>query len=309
MAGEPTFRASFSEVFSPTEAIATSRHHLAVSSSIKAREASYNVQLFDRVGRRVELTAAGRLFLDEARGVLSRANAAALVLSELGGLKRGILNVLASQTIANYWLPQQLMRFYGIYPQVEVRLTVGNTQTVAQAVMEGVAEIGFIEGVVDEPALAATRLAEDQMVIVVSADHPCARHPTSNLRKLLSELSWVVREKGSGTRSEFETALKSLAIDPSELQTAMVLPSNEAVLSALKGSRCAAAMSKMAVASMIETDILCAIDTSLPPRAFTLVRHKQRVETAAAGSCASSALWRISPRRIGDGKRSWMPAD
>src|SRR5262249_1501738 len=72
----------------------------AVSAAIAALENAHATALFHRVGRRIELTEAGRLFLDEARSVLTRAAAAELALSELGGLKRGTITVNASQTIA-----------------------------------------------------------------------------------------------------------------------------------------------------------------------------------------------------------------
>jgi DNA-binding MarR family transcriptional regulator len=81
----------------------------AVSASIVALEGRHGAKLFNRVGRRIELTEAGALFLAEARAVLARAESAELVLSELGDLKRGVLSVHASQTIAGYWLPRHLV--------------------------------------------------------------------------------------------------------------------------------------------------------------------------------------------------------
>ena len=76
----------------------------AVSASIAALEGRHGAKLFHRVGRRIEFTEAGALFLAEARAVFARAELAELVLSELGELKRGVLSVYASQTIAGYWL-------------------------------------------------------------------------------------------------------------------------------------------------------------------------------------------------------------
>ena len=126
----------------------------AVSSAIKNLEGFYGVALFHRVGRRIELSETGRLFLNEAKATLARARAAELTLAELGGLQRGELNVYASQTIASYWLPPFLMQFHDQYPVIAINLTIGNTKTVADAVRGGAADIGFIEGEVDEPALA-----------------------------------------------------------------------------------------------------------------------------------------------------------
>src|SRR5258708_27644526 len=94
----------------------------AVSAAIATLEGRHGAQLFHRVGRGIELTEAGTLFLIEARAVLARAEAAELVLSELGGLKRGTLVVQASQTIAGYWLPRHLVAFHRAHPGIGIRL-------------------------------------------------------------------------------------------------------------------------------------------------------------------------------------------
>src|SRR5262245_54340397 len=124
----------------------------AASHAIAALETRHDTKLFDRVGRRIELTEAGRIFLAEARAVLARAEAAELALSEFGSLKRGTLSIQASQTIAGYWLPRHLVAFQQAYPQIKIRLAIGNTAQVAAAVESGTAELGFVEGVVEERA-------------------------------------------------------------------------------------------------------------------------------------------------------------
>lgn len=68
----------------------------AVSSAIKNLEAYHGVELFHRVGRRIELTQIGKTFLTEAKATLARVHAAELMLSELGGLRRGRLTLCAS---------------------------------------------------------------------------------------------------------------------------------------------------------------------------------------------------------------------
>src|SRR3546814_10422174 len=104
------------------------------------------MRLFHRIGRRIELTEAGRSFLPEAKAVLARAAQAELALTELSGLQRGSLTLHASQTIANYWLPPQLHAFRKLYPGIALNLTIANTTEVGDAVGAGAAEPGFIEG-------------------------------------------------------------------------------------------------------------------------------------------------------------------
>ena len=133
----------------------------AASAAIAALEARHEIPLFHRVGRGIELTEAGRMFVHEARAVLDRAASAERVLSEFGGLKRGTLRLVASQTIASYWLPVRLARFNRRYPQIAVELSIDNTDGAARRVLEGGAELGFVEGPVDVPELANWKIGAD----------------------------------------------------------------------------------------------------------------------------------------------------
>ena len=177
----------------------------AVSAAVSGLEGRHGAKLFHRVGRGIALTEAGTVFLVEARAVLARAAAAELALAELGGLKRGTLSVMASQTIASYWLPRHLVAFRRRHPGINIRLTVGNTAQVASAVHAGTADLGFVEGAYDDPLLVGRTVARDQLIIVVAPDHPWARLEALE-PGLLAESEWVLREPGSGTRSVFEAA-------------------------------------------------------------------------------------------------------
>ncbi|WP_347876290.1 LysR substrate-binding domain-containing protein [Thalassospira sp. GB04J01] len=254
----------------------------AVSSAIKNLEGFYGVALFNRVGRRIELTETGRLFLDEAKATLARARAAELTLAELGGMQRGELNVYASQTIASYWLPPFLMKFHDQYPGIEIHLTIGNTKTVSDAVRGGAADIGFIEGDIDEPALAKREVAEDALVIVVGPKHPWADGRPLDPQALVTQSNWILREAGSGTRSEFESALRDLGVDPTRLKTALVLPSNEAIITAVESGSGATAVSQFAVSSLIAQGRLARAGFHIPPRKFMVLRHKERKQTQSS---------------------------
>ncbi|NLS15328.1 LysR family transcriptional regulator [Rhizobium sp. P40RR-XXII] len=254
----------------------------AVSSAIKNLEAYYGVELFHRVGRRIELTETGRSFLGEAKATLARVRSAELMLSELGGLQRGRLSLYASQTIASYWLPPLLMRFHRDYPGIELDLTIGNTRTVTEAVIDGAAELGFVEGEVDAPALSMKIVAQDALVIVVPPHHPWADGRQLTVADLVAATSWVMREEGSGTRSEFENAVAKLGALPRDLKVALVLPSNEAVLSAVCVGESAAAISSAAARAYLGQGLLVQATFDLPARSFRLLRHKERHASKAA---------------------------
>src|SRR5262249_50879654 len=183
----------------------------AVSAAIFTLENAYSTALFHRIGRRIELTEAGSVFLEEARSVLARAAAAELALSELAGLQRGTLAVQASQTIASYWLPRRLLAFHQAHPRNPRRLANRQTPQVGKAVIDGAAELGFIEGAIDEPALSCERFAEDRLVLVVAPEHAWAGRDRMEANEL-TQSDWVLREVGSGTRSAFESSLGRLGL-------------------------------------------------------------------------------------------------
>lgn len=266
----------------------------AVSAAIRALEERHEVRLFHRVGRGIELTGAGRIFLDEARATLARARAAELALTELGGLRRGTLSIQASQTIASYWLPALLVQFHDRHPGVGVDLAVGNTATVSKAVFEGAAELGFIEGDIDIPDLATRIVAHDHLIVVVAPDHPWAGRGQIAQHELV-RAHWVLREPGSGTRSVFETALAERGIDPGALNVSLELPSNEAVRGAVEVGRHVAVMSELAAEPFLHAGRLVRAGVDLPPRAFSMVWHPQRYRTRA-----SSALEGLIPALPGD---------
>jgi DNA-binding transcriptional LysR family regulator len=253
----------------------------AASHAIAALEAQHDTKLFDRVGRRIALTEAGQVFLAEAKSVLARAEAAELALSELGNLKRGTLSVQASQTISSYWLPRHLVAFRRRYPQIQIRLGVGNTAQVAAAVESGSAELGFVEGDVENEHFDSTPVARDQLVIVVGPEHPWAGRDTLTPDDLM-EGEWVLREPGSGTRSVFEDALAQIGLAPSALRIELELPSNEAVRAAVEAGLGATAISASVAASSIEAGLLQQAAFRLPERAFHVLRHRERYRSRAA---------------------------
>jgi DNA-binding transcriptional LysR family regulator len=253
----------------------------AVSSAVRVLEERYGAILFHRVGRRIELSDGGRQFLPEARATLASAMAAERALFELGGGLRGTLTVQASQTIASYWVAPYLARYRDVHPAIDLRLAVGNTQSVTQAVLDGAAEIGFIEGAIDEPALHVQTVAHDRLIVVVAPGHPWADGRDVGPRDLATA-RWIMREAGSGTRSAFEDALRARGIDPAALEIALVLPSNEAVRSAVMSGPFATVMSELVAGPDLQAGRLVRIGFDIPLRAFRMLRHKERYFTKAA---------------------------
>ncbi|RBO97675.1 LysR family transcriptional regulator [Pseudochrobactrum asaccharolyticum] len=252
----------------------------AVSAAIKTLEERYATQLFNRIGRRIELNETGRIFLHEAEAVLARAQAAELTLSEITGLQRGSLHIYASQTIASYWLPPVLARFHTTYPMIDLKLSIGNSEQVVEALREGLADTGFIEGETDDPFLHKESVATDQLITVVRPQHPWAKC-TTLLTATLPESFWILREQGSGTRASFEAYLRDQAFDPAHLPLALELPSNEAICSALIAGDYATVLSALAARPHLAAGTLKQVPFTLPPRQFWLLNHRERYQSHA----------------------------
>lgn len=241
-----------------------------VSAAIKSLEERHDAMLFHRIGRRVELTEVGRVFLDEARAVLGRVASAELTLTEFGSLKRGVLRLVVSQTVASYWLPEYLVSYRKRYPQIEIDLVIANTKQVVQSVIAGTAELGFVEDNIEEEELVRIPLIHDQLVLV----------GTNTVEQVdnewLQKASWVMREPGSGTRAIFEETLKARGVDPKLLNVVLTLPSNESVRAAVESGAGFAVLSWLVVARALVLGTLHVIPFELPERSFFALRHKER---------------------------------
>jgi DNA-binding transcriptional LysR family regulator len=259
----------------------------ATSAAVAALEARYATKLFDRVGRRIALTEAGKLFLAEAKAVLCRAEKAETVLADLSGLKRGTLSLAASQTIANYWLPAILHEYVTQYPGIQVTLSIGNTETVSTQIHEGTTDLGFIEGEVDDGALDVQSIAEDQMILVAAPGHPWASATPDPMRDFAAA-NWICREQGSGTRAMSNAALSQLGLCMRDFHIVLELPSNESIRAAVEAGAGVTIISRLVVWGSLNAGTLVQVPLDLPKRRFQVLRHKERYITQA-----ERALYRL----------------
>jgi DNA-binding transcriptional LysR family regulator len=255
----------------------------AVSGAIHALENRHQINLFDRVGRNIELSVDGRAFLEYASNVLRAADAAQNCLLDMKRAKRGHVEIYASQTTGTYWLPRLLATFAMAYPDIEIRVTLGNTKAVANAVKTGLAEIGFVESGISEPSLSVEQVGQDELVVVVAAGHHWPAGTKLGHRQIL-EAKWVLREPGSGTRSVFEQALRGEGIDPAQLNVSFELPSNEAIRAFVENGRGATAISRYVVDASLRSGTLRSVKFRQIPRPYHMLRHEQRGLSGAASS-------------------------
>lgn len=278
----------------------------AVSAAVSALESRYCVKLFDRIGRNIRLTEAGRRFAVEARAVLARATEAETVLHDLTGLKRGAVALSASQTVGNYWLPQCLQAYRSNNPGIALSLAIGNTEEVRADVLESRADLGFVEGRITDQQLSVLPVATDELVLVARPGlYPEKRKALS--RQELAKLPWVFREQGSGTRTELEEALAKAGVPLNKLTIVLELPSNEAVRSAVLAGAGVAVLSRHVVDVPVMAGTLEELPFPLPSRRFYVLRHKARYVSEAVRAFLDMIQAAPTPRRAGDTNRQDRP--
>ena len=162
-----------------------------------------------------------------------------------------------------------------------MRVRTGNTAQAVKAVTDGTAELGFIEGETDEPALSCEQFAEDRLVLVVAPTHPWARRDRLEVGEL-TQSDWVLREVGSGTRSAFETSIEQLGLAPRVLKVMLELPSNEAILDAVEAGGGATVISELVTDAALRSGRLRRVPIDLPARPFFIIRHRERYRCKAA---------------------------
>jgi DNA-binding transcriptional LysR family regulator len=253
------------------------------SAAVATLEARYGVLLFNRVGRGLELSEAGRIFLAEAKEVLTLAEAAANALDELSGLKRGRIRIAASQTVASYWLPGRMAVFAAAHPAIEVGLTVANTQQVAEAVLDGAGDVGFVEGEVEDELLNQIAVGGDRLSLYAAPDHPLHAAGKITVEHLM-EAVWIMREPGSGTRASLESEFTAIGMDLESVKVLLELPSNEAVLAAAASGGALAAVSDLAAAPHIVAGSLRRLTFALADRRFTRLLHRDRTPSRAVAA-------------------------
>jgi DNA-binding transcriptional LysR family regulator len=190
--------------------------------------------------------------------VVAAAAKLAAGLEALGAPAEGRLRVAASLTIAEYLLPGWLGALQRAERSARVELQVANSAAVMERVADGRADIGFIESPGSTAGLTSRQIGEDELVVVVAADHPWARRRGRTVPAAkLAATPLVVREQGSGTRDALAEAIATLGLVASE--PVLQLGSTTAVKEAAASGAGPAVMSRLAVTGEVATGHLVEI--------------------------------------------------
>lgn len=263
----------------------------AVSASVAKLEHRYGVKLFHRIGRRVELTDAGRFLGNEGLRLIDHVDRIERGLRDFHGLRRGVISLGASLTVGNYWLPPRLQRFRDEHEGIELRCALANAAQVLEGTCEGHYDLCFVTGWNDRDAppgaptiaspLSAEQVGRERLLLVVGRGHPWFGERELSPEDLTTT-RWATRERGSGSQRLFEAGIRKLGLLPSQLQISLVLSSGEMQRAVVLSGGMAAALPESMVHGDIQLGLLWPVqiqgwDGGDQP--IWMVRHARRQPT------------------------------
>jgi len=250
----------------------------AVSLAVRELEEYYGVKLFDRIGRRLRITEGGERFREYAQHIT------ALFDEMEKGMRNwdafGILRVGASVTIGSQFLPNYVKAFYNRYPGTEVRVTVGPSEQLEEKLLNSELDFALIEGVTHAPALISEEYMEDRLSVICPAAGRFRQGQELSIEEFRQQ-SFLLREKGSGTRETFDQAVEQAGFSVTPIWEAM---STTALVNAVINGLGIAVLPQRMVMGPLSHGLVTAVkvrglDFS---RRFHIVYHREKFLTASA---------------------------
>jgi DNA-binding transcriptional LysR family regulator len=190
------------------------------------------VKLFLREKEGVSLTEEGKILFKYTEKILELYEKAT---KEIDHFRHASLNRIimgASTTLGEYVLPQLISLFKKNRPEAEIYLKVANTEEIIKLLSSHAFNLALFEGRFDNNSFVAEKIFQDELVLIVSAQHKWAEIGQINFSELRTE-PLIIREQGSGTRKVLEEELAKLGVTLSDLNIKMELDSTEAVKNAV----------------------------------------------------------------------------
>lgn len=198
----------------------------AVTVQVKALETTYGVELFFRQGRGVRLTRAGEELYTMTRRLFALEEEAREFLLAEGDISTGVVHLAADGPFHIITLVQEIRQ---ALPKFEVKVSIGNSANVRDALLDYEAELGVLGGEVTDKRFSILSSLNHPVILMMAADHPWAARDNVHISELEGQ-PMILREAGSGTRRSFEQALKKARVRPDRI---LEIGSREAVREAV----------------------------------------------------------------------------
>lgn len=250
----------------------------AVSLAIKELEQYYGVHLFDRIGRRLQITDAGQLFLQYAIHISD------LFYDMETGLRdwdaKGILRIGASITIGSQFLPNYVKAFSQVCPGIDVRVTVEQSEHLEQKILANELDCALIEGIAHNSSIVSEAYMEDHLCVICGMDKGWTQGQIISIEEFQRQ-RFLLREKGSGTREVFDRVIAQAGIHVVPVWEAM---STTALVNAVINGLGIAVLPHRMILPALRQGLICAVkvDGLSFSRNFHIIHHKDKFLTTSA---------------------------
>ena len=266
----------------------------AVSLQVQNLERQLDVPLFDRGGRRAQLTEAGHLLLSYGERIISLCEETCRAIEDLQNLQGGTLIVGASQTTGTYLLPRMIGMFRQKYPDVSVQLHVHSTRRTAWSVANGQVDLAIIGGEIPSELVEALEIQpylEDELALILPVFHPFAKLDIIQ-KDDLYKLQFIALDSQSTIRKVIDQVLSRSGIDTRRLKIEMELNSIEAIKNAVQSGLGAAFVSISAIEKELQMGVLhrSAIDGIIVKRMLSVIVNPNRYRSKAAEAFSTEIL-------------------
>jgi DNA-binding transcriptional LysR family regulator len=266
----------------------------AVSLQVRALEQRLGQSLLDRSGRRVEPTEAGRRLYRSAQRMLVLEEQLLDEVSADDGRLTGTLAIGASTGPGAHLVPLLLCEFQREHPDLHVALSIWDTQTVIDRVVDRQLELGVVGALRRHRSLEFEPLVRDEIVLAVPPGHDAAGG-TISLDELKEE-TLIVMQEGAGVRQVVEEELRRAGLRLRGVEPKLELGLQESVKSAVAAGYGVAFISRTAIEGELAAGRLAAaqVEGVEPARQIYIVRARGRSATRAADAFLSFAKERLS---------------
>jgi DNA-binding transcriptional LysR family regulator len=254
----------------------------AMSRLIKSLEDELGVTLLHRKGKAVSPTAEGKLFYEHAKKILEDYSRMEQDINTTAQAAKSVLRLGVSRTPAVHLLPQVIYEFSKAHPGISIDLSACKTSSVFRDLRESRIDVGIVEGAVIDKAFSADAIAEDEVVIIASENHPLTKKKNITFQELTAE-PFILPDRGSGTRELIDEVFRGAGIDARKLKIRMTLGSPELIVQMVQAGLGIAFASKWSVFTAVKegTVKLLRVPGKKMKRYFSLVRLEQEPSAAA----------------------------
>ena len=196
----------------------------ALSIQIRQLEDTLGITLFDRIGRRKYLSAAGREVLSSCQTIFHELEDMRMRLSQLQGGMAGTIRISVVSS-AKFFIPHLMGAFRQIYPEVKFQLTVANRKQIVSRLTDNLDDFVILSHLPSEIPIDSVAFLSNPLVVVAAPSHPLVKEKTIDINQLSKE-EFLLRESGSGTRFSTEEIFSEHRVS---VRCGMELGSSEAV--------------------------------------------------------------------------------